>query len=525
MRRRLFVILLTITAIYLATFVLVRLFPQFRRSIVSSLPPAAREPLRALRNEPYLLYGFLRYRFAPGVSERQAAGAALFQSSCSACHGMGEADATVLARQSFSKLGDFEMGQFIFTGPAVGDMPVFVGRLSSAEVFDVVTYLKSLEGSPADAVRTSPPPVLDGAYKYVALDGAIRVYDLGKGYAPVKQVRVENQANVRGIAASPRTGLLYSSFDSRRGDKLGNLVCIDLASDEIRWVREYSPGIDSIALSPDGARIYMPTGEGLAEHDKGEWVILDALTGDERNRVVFGTGPHNTIVSPDGKFVYLAPVATSYLGVLDARTEKIVRKIGPFGSNIRPFTLTSNGKYALVNVDFLSGFEVADLESGKVIHRVQVEGFPWEDPVGGGATQSHGVALSPDETEAWVSDAWNRHVHVFDVSDLPNRPRQIHSVNLVRADGSGGLPKWINFSRDGRYVHISNGAIIDAKSREIVKWIAESRHFLEVHFEQGRPVAAFPRYGLGYGGPAWWTNDNELTSEGSTSVSKGQQPN
>jgi sugar lactone lactonase YvrE len=116
------------------------------------------------------------------------------------------------------------------------------------------------------------------------------------------------------------------------------------------------------------------------------------------------------------------------------------------------------------------------------------------------------VALSPDETEAWVSDAWNRQVHIFDVSGLPGRPRQIASVDVTRPDQPATLPKWINFSRDGRYVHISNGAIIDARSREVATWIAESRHFVEIHFKRGRPVAAFPRYGVGYRNAAWWVN-------------------
>jgi DNA-binding beta-propeller fold protein YncE len=383
-------------------------------------------------------------------------------------------------------------------------MPAFGNALlSSEEVLDILSYLKSMGAFPGEAALKTPPP-LDGAYKYVALDGAVRVYDLDEEYAYVKQIRVRGQFTVRGIAANAGTGRLYVSFNGRK-KLIGGLACIDLSSDEVLWIREYSPGIDSFALSPDGKTIYMPTGEGLQQQDSGEWLIINALSGDVRKRAIYGTGPHNTIVSPDGKFVYFAPVATTYLGVLDASTEEIVGQVGPFGQNVRPFAVTSDGAFALVNVDNLSGFEVADLGSRKVIHRVQVEGFPWEDPALP-ATQSHGVALSPDETEAWVSDAWNRHVHVFDITGLPGRPRQIASVEVTRPDQPETLPKWINFSRDGRYVHISNGAIIDAKSREVAAWVAESRHFVEIHFEQGRPLAAFPRYGVGYRNPAWWVN-------------------
>jgi len=449
-------------------------------------------------------YALLHYEFTSGDAERQAAGAALYHWHCSSCHGLEPADAALLARQAFSKFGDFELWRRIRSGSLHEEMPAFGNALlSSEEVLDILSYLNGRRDFSGETTLNTQPP-LDGVYKYVALNGAVRVYDLDDEYDYVKQIRVRGQFTVRGIAANAGTGRLYVSFNGRK-DLIGGLACIDLASDAVLWIREYSPGIDSFALSPDGRTIYMPTGEGLQQQDRGEWLMIDALSGDVRKRVIYGTGPHNTIVSADGKSVYLAPVATTYLGVLDASKQELVGQVGPFGQNVRPFTVTSDGVFALVNVDNLSGFEVTDLKSGKVIHRVQVEGFPWEDPALP-QTQSHGVALSPDETEAWVSDAWNRQVHIFDITGLPGRPKQIASVDVTRPDKPETMPKWINFSRDGRYVHISNGAIIDAEAREIVAWAAESRHFVEIHFEEGRPVAAFPRYGVGYRNPAWWVS-------------------
>jgi sugar lactone lactonase YvrE len=126
---------------------------------------------------------------------------------------------------------------------------------------------------------------------------------------------------------------------------------------------------------------------------------------------------------------------------------------------------------------------------------VEVKGFPvppedWPElPV----TQSHGIALTPDETEIWVVDSFYEHLHVFDVTGLPEQaPRQIEDIPL------SGDPKWINFTRDGRYAHVSTGEILDARTRRVVARTENSRQFLQIDWRDGKPVRAYSRYGLGY---------------------------
>ena len=62
--------------------------------------------------------------------------------------------------------------------------------------------------------------------------------------------------------------------------------------------------------------------------------------------------------------------------MVDCQSHKIVRLVGPFGSSIRPFTVNANKTLCLVNVNGLLGFEIGDLKSGKVLHRVEVAGAP-----------------------------------------------------------------------------------------------------------------------------------------------------
>ena len=123
-----------------------------------------------------------------------------------------------------------------------------------------------------------------------------------------------------------------------------------------------------------------------------------------------------------------------------------------------------------VNVNELLGFEVGDLATGQKLASVKVAGFE-KGPVKRHGCPSHGVALSPDEREVWVTDAANQRMHVFDNTVMP--PKQLASIPLRDEPG------WITFSIDGKYAWPSTGDVIDTASRKIVVSLSD---------EQGRPV-------------------------------------
>jgi sugar lactone lactonase YvrE len=91
----------------------------------------------------------------------------------------------------------------------------------------------------------------------------------------------------------------------------------------------------------------------------------------------------------------------------------VIREVGPFGNFIRPFTVNGSGTLCFVNVNDLLGFEVGDLQTGKMLHRIEVAGFK-KAPTKRHGCPSHGVGLTPDEKELWLTDAANRRVHIFD---------------------------------------------------------------------------------------------------------------
>jgi hypothetical protein len=148
-----------------------------------------------------------------------------------------------------------------------------------------------------------------------------------------------------------------------------------------------------------------------------------------------------------------------------------------------------------VNVNDLLGFEIGDLRTGKMLHRVEVQGVE-HGPVKRHGCPSHGVGLTPDEREIWLCDGHNSQLHVFDATSLP--PRQVASIALREQPG------WVTFSLDGTYAYPSTGEVIDVAARQIVARLADetgrevhSEKMLEIDFQGTRPVRAGDQFGLG----------------------------
>ncbi|MBA3503094.1 MAG: hypothetical protein H0T65_22230, partial [Deltaproteobacteria bacterium] len=315
---------------------------------------------------------------------------------------------------------------------------------------------------------------------YAAVDGAVEVYDIDAKHRHVRTIPVPDTRRVRGIAAHAGTKRLYVAHYGGQGEGTqgtGELLALDLVSGKLAWKLQLVPSVDRMAVTPDGRFLYMPAGEDVnATH----WFVIDAAAGKEIGRIQFATRSHNTIASLDGKHVYLSSRRSPYLAVVDVATHKIVKEVGPFTHNIRPFVVNGRNTLAYVNVDGLNGFEVGSIVSGRKLMRVEVSGFPIHDPNMG---NSHGVALSPDETQVWVADWVYNYVHVFDVTALP--PRQLVSIPVTPTRTSG--PLWVNFNLDGRFVYSSTGEVFDAKTRKVAARIVESRFVLEVQLAKGVP--------------------------------------
>jgi len=335
-------------------------------------------------------------------------------------------------------------------------------------------------------------------YAYIFPDGKMYVYDMDGPPRLVKQKDLPTSSGVRGVVGDAALHRLYISFGSD-GDGGGQLLAYDVLTDRVLWTQSYSFGIDSMSITPDGKYIYMPDGEKASSP---YWYVINASDGKPTGaRINGGPGPHNTVISLNGKHVYmgarnLGSDTPTYLTVADTATNGNVRKIGPFRAGIRPFVVNGKETLAYVTATGLLGFQVADIQSGHVLYTVDLTKLGFPDSSNGPSAPSHGIALSPDETRLAVVDWPNDSIHIFDVTGLPAlSPRQIADIKFSRsmhhdesncaydctADG------WLEYSRDGRFLYVGDvGDVIDTIANRVVYNLPplyNTRKMIEVDFQ------------------------------------------
>lgn len=358
-------------------------------------------------------------------------------------------------------------------------------------------------------LRTAAAPGTPGfhRYEYVFPDRQIDVFQARPPFRLVERVDVEALHSLRGVAVDPGTATLYASVGGNGGASgRGGLLAFDLRRDRVLWQRRFPTGTDSLAISRDGRTLYVPEGEKTM----GDiWYVVRASNGSIAARIHAAPGPHNTIVSPDGRFVYLGPRNSRYLVVASTRTNRVLRRVGPLVPGVRPFTVDERRGLAYTTATGFLGFQVSSLRTGRVLYTVPIR-FPWHRSLG---TPSHGISLTPDGRQLAVIDVPNAYVHVFDVSHVPEQPpRHVADIRLTRSmrgtespcGGDCGRAGWLQHSLDGRYLWVADdGDVIATKTLRVVAFVpalSNSRYLLELDWRGSTPVRTSSRSGIAYDG-------------------------
>jgi hypothetical protein len=362
--------------------------------------------------------------------------------------------------------------------------------------------------APAESVQTAvvTAPPTSQHLEYVFEDGTISVYDMDNGYKLVKTISLpQTNTGVRGVTVAPSTHLLFISYGGDGGVfGTGSVLAYDLVTNKVVWTVNLKTGIDSGQVSPDGTRLYMPTGEN---DSSGIWNILNTTNGAVIGTIQGGAAAHNTVVSNNGRYVYLGGHNSNFLDVYDTTTSKVVKEVGPLEAGVRPFTVNGSNTLAFTSETNLDGFQVSSITTGKVLFTVRFatvpKGFPFTGP-------SHGVSLSPDEKQLYVIDSVNKEVRVYDVSEVAKgvAPSLLGVIPVAGLTGEEkacaydcGRGGWLQRSVDGRFVFVGDsGEVIETATRKVIATLPtllNTKKSLEVDWEGGLPVATSNRTGVG----------------------------
>jgi len=345
----------------------------------------------------------------------------------------------------------------------------------------ILTHLVAAEQPVQRYLYMSSP---DGAQAEGSSGSGILVFNVDQGHRFVRRIDIPGfkDGGVRGFTVSARNHCAYFSTTNRR------LGCVDLESDKVLWESTYDAGCDRSSITMDGKKLYVPTGWWYAGADSG-FLVIDAANGKLLKRIPVGRQAHNSIISLDGRYAFLGTETT--LTMFDTQDDQLVLQVRDVGeAGVFPFTLDSRNRYAYVCLGKTVGFDVLDLQAGKRLHRVTAGSAPI-------AHRTHGVALTPDETELWISDQQGKKLFIFDATQMPPRPKG--QVDLIW-EGHG----WVCFSLDGQYAWSHTPDVYDARTKQRVALLKDqddklfaSSKFFEVHFRDGKVVRAGHEFGLG----------------------------
>ena len=329
----------------------------------------------------------------------------------------------------------------------------------------------------------------------------IVVLDAKNNYNFVKRIPTwnvpasRNPEQVAGVTASSATQMIYVAARGRLG-------AVDLETEKMVWSNVYDGQCcERPQVAPDGSFLYV--GSDL----KDFWYVINPKTGDLITKVVSPLSPnaHNLNLSADGKTAFMSPNG-KVMGIADTTTHKLAKTI-TFPDNVRVFVLNHDSSLIYTNQNNLLGFLIADVKTGKVLHKVEVQGFGWPGnwnvtprPRVPHGCPSHGIALLNDEKEVWLVDGLNDLVHVFDNTKMP-------PVEVSNFKTNGGA-YWITPSIDGKLAYLSSGDVVDIASKKIIARLKDeygrvmhSEKLLDMVFTQGKLTAVSNQFGNGFGSP------------------------
>jgi YVTN family beta-propeller protein len=243
--------------------------------------------------------------------------------------------------------------------------------------------------------------------------------------------------HIHGVAVSSDGRLLFTTVESDH-----TLRIVDIVSKaEIGQVK-LSGRPNQCAVTPNTRYVIVPLRDKATVDivDVAKRAVVKSLPIEE---------PHNAVSVDSNRFVYVSSMGGNEIDKIDLSTLSFAKHIG-VGGRPRPFVVSRGGKRLYVALANLHGFAIVDEEGNPSVSKVALpsthQGDPKPRPFETPDTLTHGLALTPDETELWVTSLLDDAIYVYN----------LHAKKVVATLATGDGPNWIVFTPDGKYAGVTN---------------------------------------------------------------------
>jgi YVTN family beta-propeller protein len=266
----------------------------------------------------------------------------------------------------------------------------------------------------------------------------------------VGDIKVGKQ--VHGIAAPADGRRLFVTIESDR-----NLKVIDTATDKVVDIVPLTGRPNQCASTPDGRFVGVPIRDGNS-------VDIVDTTQHKVVKILPVKVPHNCFNAGSNQDLFVSSMGDHEIDLINLEKMEYAAKI-PVEGVPRPYAVSQDEQWLYVALSDFHGFDVVNIPSQKLITRVELPAAPPSTCRLEPHTPTHGLAISPDGQELWVTSLGDHGVYVYTIA----------TKQISKEIPTGRCPNWVTFSPDGKYCCVSNSgsddcSIIDTRTqREVAR--------------------------------------------------------
>ena len=228
----------------------------------------------------------------------------------------------------------------------------------------------------------------------------ITVIDLAT-YKVIGDIRVGEQ--VHGLCAPSDGRRLFTTIESEN-----NLKVIDTTTDKVVDTIALTGRPNQCASTPNGRYVGVPIRDGNS-------VDIVDIAKHKVVKVLPVLLPHNCYDADNNDAMFVSSMGGQEIDLIDLKTMAYARKI-PVGGIPRPYAVSKDGKRLYAALTDLHGFVIASIPDQKIVGRVELPAAPPAACPLEPRTPTHGIELSPDGKELWVTSLADSGVYVYDVA-------------------------------------------------------------------------------------------------------------